>query len=101
MAGEFQCKIGFHRCIDFRRATEIDVPPAVFQLVSQDVFRELWDSFVIEAAQDMKIEDVIRFERCVRFELSQPIAILVLKRHQIRDGLIDCGVERALARPVA
>ena len=49
------------------------------QLPPANIFCKLCDSFVIEPAEDVKIENVIRFESGIRFKFSQPVAVLVLK----------------------
>ena len=50
------------------------------ELPAADVFRKLCNSVSIEPVEDMKIENVVGFERGIGFEFSEPIAVLVLKR---------------------
>ena len=79
MSGKFQREVRLYGGVDFRWAAEINVPAPIFKLPPADMLCEFFDAFVVEPAENMKIENVIGFEGCIGLELSQPIAVLVLQ----------------------
>jgi len=82
MPGEFEREIRFHCGVQFRRTAEVNVPAAIIELPPPDELCKFCHTFAIESPEDVKIENVIRFERRVGFEFSQPVTVVVLKRSQ-------------------
>src|SRR4029077_9190205 len=78
VTGEFQAKIRLHGSADIRWATVIDAPSAVLVLMLQDIARGFRETPRVHVAQHGVQDDVIGFESGIRFELTTPVAIIVL-----------------------
>src|SRR5207302_1187462 len=82
VARQFETEIDFYRGADIRGPAFVDTPAPIPILLLQDVARGFREPLRITCAQHGMQNDVVGFERGVRFELATPVAILVLLRKE-------------------
>ena len=79
VASQLEAEVGLYRCINFRGTTNVNIPAAIGQLPPANIGGQFLHTRSVKAAQDVQIQNVIRLERRVRFEFTQPVAPRILQ----------------------
>src|SRR5882762_11919393 len=88
-----QGDVRFDRRVQFGGPAIVNVPTAVFELAAPDVICKLRDAIGTRLTDDVQVEDVVRFERGVRFEFAKPIAFRRLERKKVIHAAVDRVVQ--------
>ena len=94
IAGEFQGEIGLDGRADVAGPAFVQGPAAVRVLLAAQVDGDLAFTFTVDRAHEVLQEQIFGRDRCVRFELEQPVPVVRLMASQRLRGAIHRRLHR-------
>ena len=82
VSSEFECEVGFHRCVDLARAADENIPAAVSGLSAANVVGALGLENLVHATPPVHVEDGVGTESRIDQQLTFPVSVVFLDRKE-------------------